>query len=94
MKRTAGPGANVLKAITVMPSRLDRGGQPVRDQESQFSMCCCKIPHETRGHTCTKIISIFLMIAYVSFALNYYVVKQMEGPGKLAFTEEAPQDNL
>ena len=41
-----------------------RGDQPVRDQE----------PHETRGHTCTKVICIFLMIVYISFAFNYLII--------------------
>ena len=27
-----------------------------------FSCAAAKSPHETRGHTCTKIICIFLMI--------------------------------
>ena len=51
-----------------------RDGQPVRDEQPQFSMCCCKKePHVTRGHTCTKIICMLLVIVYISFIFIYLI---------------------
>ena len=72
-----------------------RGGQPVRDQEPQSSMCCCKEPRETRRHTCTEIICLFMMIVYISFVFNHLIIvlsSEWKAPGKPAFTEE-PHEN-
>ena len=45
---------NYFAIIQQFLSSRTSGGQPVRDQEPQFSMRCFKEPHETSGHTCTK----------------------------------------